>query len=296
MKVSKIRSLVAAVALTFGAVGAANALAISSGNYKFTIDNYDSGTTGYGDSLGSKCTSASTCDVAASAPAPGSINSINTSADTMGIFSVAVITNSATGAVVFTKGVNGYLTGVFGNLTDINVSVVNNPFNHQTTTIANATGGTFELFENTKDYSPLGGPKVSKVTDLNNNMYPGITDGTASLYLKGYFAPGTFSGDPLTTYQSIFANAGFSGSGAGFIDLTGGSAYSLFNTKSLGGHDLFLTTTFDDINGSAAANGYTVLSAGQVQGSAPEPGSMALLAMGGLVAGFATRRRKLLAK
>jgi len=305
MKISTIRSAVAAVVLTLGAAGAANAFVITAGEFKLTIDNYDSATTGYGDTAGVKCTTVATCDSAAASPAPGSFGSVNTSADTMGIFSVARITNSTTGATLFQAGgVDGFLTGIFGNIVDTNVSVVRDitRTGSPLTTIANATGGTFTLFKNDTDYNPTLRPTVvAGVKDLNANLYPGINGG--SPYLTGVFVPGVIEGDTSTTYQSVFANTGFSGVGGGFIDLTGGSAFSMFNTSGLtdangSKRDLFLTTTFDDVDGAAAKNGFTVTSAGQVKGAAevPEPGSLALLAMGGLVAGFAARRRKATAK
>jgi hypothetical protein len=298
MKKNYIGSAIAAIALMLGAAGSANAFTITAGNIKFTIDNYDSGTTGYGDTVGTKCTTVAGCDTYIASnggtPAPGAAGAY-AGVDTMGIFSVFGITNTTTGKVLFTKGVDGYLTGVFGNLYDTNVSVVLDATkNNAPTTIANATGGTFSLYQNALDYDPTFGPNVVPgIKDLNAGLYPSITD-TGSLYLKGIFVPGAVNGDAVTTYQSVFANQGFSGNGSGFVDLTGGSALSIFNNNSYGGNrDLFLTTTFDDINRTAASIGWTVLSVGQAQGAAiPEPGSIALLGMGALVAGLAGRRRK----
>ena len=44
---SKLATAAAALALSFGAIGSAQAVVIVAGDFKFTIDNYDSGTTGY---------------------------------------------------------------------------------------------------------------------------------------------------------------------------------------------------------------------------------------------------------
>lgn len=212
----------------------------------------------------------------------------------MGIFSVNSITDLSTGQDIFVRGgADGYLTGVFGNLTDYSVTI------GALTTTANAIGGTVSLYQNATNYLPAQGAAPKVGLDLNNDLYPGITSG--SLYLQGNFVSGVLTGDTKTTYQSIFSNIGFAGSGSGFIDLTGGSAFDLFNTNALKDNngvmrDLSLSTNFDDVNGAAANLGFTVTSTGQLKANVPEPGSIALLGMGALVAGLATRRRKQAAK
>jgi hypothetical protein len=294
-----IRSAVAALVALLAMAGSAGAFTITAGDIKFTIDSYDSGTVGYGNTDGTKCLTVAQCDaVPGIIKAPGSIGSVNPSSDTMGIFSIGLITNISTGQVLFTKGVDGFLTGIFGNLSDSRVDVFGCLSFNGCSTIALSEGGTFRIWKNLADPNPALGPLVAPLKDLNNNQYPGINPGSQGLYLSGVFSPGVLGGDFTHTYLSAFNNNTFGGNGQGFLDLTGGSAFNTFNTNSLSDangvkHDLFLTVTFDDVNQAASSIGWTVTNAGQVKGAAiPEPGSLALLVLGGFVAGWAFYRRK----
>jgi hypothetical protein len=288
----KFRSTVIAAISAAGmmiAAGGASAFTISAGEFKITFDNYDSGTIGYGNTPGVVCATVAACNAAASLPAPGARGD---GSDTMGIFSVAAITNISTGATMFTRGVDGFLTGVFGGLFDHTVEVQCGVTGCTTTALSN--GGFFSLYENAVDYDPTLGPLGAGV-DLPNGVYPGISGG--SLYLSGVFVSGVLAGDTETTYLSTYNNASIAGNGSGFLDVTGGSAASLFDTNSLvdqngNMRDMFATITFDDVNGAASDLGWTVKSSGQISGNViPEPGSLALVALALLGAGAALRRK-----
>jgi hypothetical protein len=290
MKKSYIKSAIAATALMLGAAGSANAFTITAGDITFIIGAFDSASSGYIGS-GTVCTTVLGCDAAAGSKAPGSIGSFDPSADTMGIFQVLQIRNLTTNTVLFATGTDGYLSGIFGRLEDTNVTITG------TKTVALATSGIMSLYlSTTNTYSAAPGPLVSGVTDLNNNMYPGINPNPgATLYLQGNFVPG-INGEAVTTYMSDFNSNSLTGSGGGYIKLTGGSALGQFDTDAydIGGNgaDMLMKNDFS-VAKLGEPNGWTVHSSGHVDASAiPEPGSVALLSIGALFAGLLGRRRK----
>ena len=305
MNMKKISGIAAGVALAFGLTAPAQAaVTLVSGDFKITFNAYDAGTVGYVPGPNTMiCNSATECDDAVvDGPdagtdpdtAPGGYGS----EDTWGIFSVALITNSSTGQEIpfFTRGVDGYLTGMFGGLVDQSVDVIGS--GRSASAFAYANDGWLNMYLNSQDYTPGLGPAGR----TGEEEYTGITNVPGGkLVLSADFAGTANAAAPGYSYFSQFTLGSIFGNGAGYLDVTGGEWAAMFDQNSVkdalgANRDMTLKATFQQ-SPNSIEKGWTVDATGDVQGAigeVPEPGSLALLGLG--FAGLAGLRRRRAAK
>lgn len=286
MNMKKISGIVAGTALALGLSAPASAVTLTTGDIKITINAFDAGTVGYGNTVGTKCTTVAGCDAAAGSPAPFGVGS----EDTWGIFSVQTITK-LNGDLIWAAGDGEFMTGMFGGIKDTYVEVSGVM---QKQTLALGTGGWLNMYLTDTNYNSSFGPGGR----MGEFGYNGITNIGGTLALSAVFGTGVIGEDPQYSYVSSYANNTISGGSQGFLDVTGGSMADLFDTNNQvdpngGKHDLFLKVTYGQ-TGQSLKYGWTVDASGDVLGNIPEPGSLALLGLG--FAGLAGLRRRRAAK
>lgn len=297
----KISGVAAGVALAFGLAAPASAgVTLVSGDYKITFNAYDAGTVGYVPGATTTiCNTAAECDAAVVDTTRDADNLPDTSPfgvgseDTWGIFSVQTITNIKTGDAFFTRGVDGFLIGMFGGLVDESVDVIGS--GRSAAANAYANGGWLNMYLTSQDYDPTIGPDGR----LGAMEYQGVTNQAGGiLALSAEFAGTANALAPGYSYFSAFQLGSIFGNGAGYLDVTGGEWADAFDQNSvedaLGNtRDMSLKATYQ-VTDTAKLAGWTVDATGDVQGNIPEPGSLALLGLG--FAGLAGLRRRRAAK
>jgi hypothetical protein len=160
----------------------------------------------------------------------------------------------------------------------------------------------------------LGGYAAAGACAVNQNCYNGISNvagGASFLTTKWVAGVDDVAGDTSTTVDGVFLSLTTpqSGFAAGYMSVTGGTYATTFDTNSFTfttpgnapadfrANNTFCTpgancsATVADAGGLPTAGGWALRIDDPVNGRVPEPGSIALVGLGLLAAGFARRRK-----
>jgi hypothetical protein len=204
--------------------------------------------------------------------------------DSYGIFKITTIKTPSTQTLWFDGKDGEELTGIYYNLDDDFWTVDGNG----NLNIQSVNGIIDVYLDSSPDFDPTQGPGA-----VSGSTYPTVTDGT--LFLRLAMVPGIKYGDANASndYISYDVNldgttSPFTGDGAFYLDVIGGSYASLFDTNSFCLTDDSGNVQCRDLFGqfdteSPGSFGWLVNSEDPISGRTgvvPEPASMALLASG----------------